>query len=263
MAAAVLLVLGGAALVFAASPFFHVKTVEISGTSELGRGDILRLAGLRSDSNLITLSPEDVAARLERDPWIARASVQRRFPSTLVIAVDERQPVVAVRRSGSYWIVATDGVTLAEASRDPGLPSVRGARPAPVGGSEAAVTLAAAIAAAWPDVVLIEDPQIEIAPDGAVTVELRRHVIVEYGAPSDPVEKGQALAGVLAWAQQNEERLASIDLRVPGAPAAELAGGTTRKIAAPSIGSEEDGGSGDPNERERDHTNEKSPSPTV
>ncbi|MEX0991908.1 MAG: FtsQ-type POTRA domain-containing protein [Actinomycetota bacterium] len=260
MTAACLVGLVAIALAVGASPLFHVKTVEITGTSELGRGDILEAAGLRSDTNLITLSPRDVEDRIVADPWIRTAVVERHFPSTLVITVTERVPAVAVRRDGTYWIVAADGVTLGESPREPGLPPVKGARPAPVGETTGPMAAAAAVAAAWPDVVLAEDPQIGIAPDGSVTVELRRHITVDYGIPTDPAQKAQALAGVLVWAQRNKERLASIDLRVPGAPAAELANGRTEND--PNV-SGDSGAVANDGANERGRKNEESPTPTL
>jgi len=260
--AASLAVLAGVAFAVAASPLFQIKTVEISGTSELGRDDVLRAAGLRSDTNLITLSPGALEGRLEAGPWIQEATVERQFPSTLVIGITERRPVVTVRRNGAYWIVATDGVTLEESSRDPKLPPVRGARPAPVGESSAPVATAAAVAAAWPEVVLAEDPQIEIAPDGTISIQLRRDVVVDYGMPTDPGLKAQALAGVLDWSQRKKERLVSIDLRVPGAPAAELDDGSKRTVSEASPDTDAGGGKDDGNAGERDRTSEESPSPT-
>ena len=41
-----------------------------------------------------------VVDRLERMPWVAHASIERVFPDTLVITIDEQQPIVRLRRRG-------------------------------------------------------------------------------------------------------------------------------------------------------------------
>ena len=53
---------------------------------------------------------------------------------------------------------------------------------------------------------------------------------VDYGGADEAVEKAQALAAVLAWADEEHAHVQVIDVSVPGAPTARLAGGA---IATP------------------------------
>jgi hypothetical protein len=69
-----------------------------------------------------------------------------------------------------------------------------------------------------------------IGVDGLVRLVLRGGVSVAYGDAGEGVEKAQALAAVLAWADAEREHVQGIDVSVPGAPTARLAGG---EVASP------------------------------
>jgi hypothetical protein len=50
-------------------------------------------------------------------------------------------------------------------------------------------------------------------------------VAVSYGTQSDLTAKGRSLLAVLSWAGTNGKGLVAIDVSVPAAPTATLAGG--------------------------------------
>lgn len=73
-------------------PVFRARNHEFHGLRFLSAQSVLRTAGIGPDASLWD-DPEEWEARLERHPLVERARVERRFPWTLVVRVQERSPV--------------------------------------------------------------------------------------------------------------------------------------------------------------------------
>ncbi len=96
--AAVALALAGVGVTH--SSVFRAKTIRVTGAPHLGRVRVLRLAGVGTSTNLFYLSPSAAEARLEASAWVERATVTRRFPSSILITIVERRPVARVGEGG-------------------------------------------------------------------------------------------------------------------------------------------------------------------
>lgn len=73
-------------------PVFRARHHEFHGLRFLTSQTILRTAGIGPDASLWE-DPHAWEERLERHPMVQDAHVRRRFPSTLVVTVEERSPV--------------------------------------------------------------------------------------------------------------------------------------------------------------------------
>jgi cell division protein FtsQ len=207
-------VLGASGAGVVSSPLFRARSIEVSGASHLDRADVLRLAGLAPGVNVLWLDTAAAAQRLERDRWIAVASVTRSLPSTVRISVTERTPAAEVKVGSGWALVAADGTVLDRVSADPHLPlldltlanrSRLGAPASVVGG----MTL-------W-----LRSRVRSVVPsrDGSLVVEMESGIHVLFGAPSDIAVKDQALAGILRWMTGTGAQVGYVDLRAPLAPA--------------------------------------------
>lgn len=99
--------------------FFRVRRVEIVGARYLAPSDVLkRLAVDTSESVWMALPP--LARRVEKDPLVASATVERRLPGTLVVTVVEKVPVALVPARGGFRAHDRTGAALPlEPSRVP------------------------------------------------------------------------------------------------------------------------------------------------
>lgn len=100
--ALVLGIAGGVALLafaglhFAAEmPFFRVARVEITGTSYLTRAEILDAAGIEVGARVLEKRSR-LEERIEALPLVESATVERDLPSTLLVTIDEAEPVALV-----------------------------------------------------------------------------------------------------------------------------------------------------------------------
>lgn len=73
-------------------PTFRARHHEFHGLRYLTEGSVLRTAQIGPDASIWD-DPSEWVERLERHPLVESASVERRFPSTLVVRVEERVPV--------------------------------------------------------------------------------------------------------------------------------------------------------------------------
>lgn len=92
------------------SSYFYAKHVRIEGAERLTRDEILRAAGLDAPDalNLLRAEAPDIAARLERHPWIADAEVKVELPDILHIQVRERR-LLGLVQDDRVYLVDTDG----------------------------------------------------------------------------------------------------------------------------------------------------------
>ncbi len=77
-----------------------IDQVEISGQRFASDADILDAVDLANVRSFLTFNNAAVRARIERLPWIASATIERRMPNELGILVKERVPF-AIWRNGA------------------------------------------------------------------------------------------------------------------------------------------------------------------
>lgn len=111
------------------SDYFAVKTITISGLSQVPRDEVLAVAGLRPDQqiNILTFDLEEAESSLKALPWIAEARVTRRMPDTVSIEVTEHTPKLLVSLGRLYYL-NEDGVPFKELTpgEKPDMPVVTG-----------------------------------------------------------------------------------------------------------------------------------------
>jgi len=97
-----------------ADHFVEITVVEITKTERMSREDVLRILDLEPGRGLLFIDPERAQRALETHPWIQRAIVRRRFPHTLEVELDEREPVAVLKAGsgGRAWFLDRDGMVI-------------------------------------------------------------------------------------------------------------------------------------------------------
>jgi cell division protein FtsQ len=214
------------ALAVASSPVFHIRDVRVNGNHHLSESEVLRLAGIGGDANLLTFPTEPVLRSLTRNPWIRRAEVARSFPSTLILTIEERSGVAWVRHPNGVAVVAADGTVLNRRRNPPeALVAIgRSGRPLRPGAVLEGLEEPLAVAASLPPELrgLVERASLE---EGQIVLRLVDGTRVLYGQAGSLPEKNAALDKVLRWAGKQRANLAYVDLRVAGNPAVKVQAG--------------------------------------
>jgi cell division protein FtsQ len=201
------------------SPMFDTRRVEVHGTDHLTTSQVIDAAALSSGENVVLLSTEEVAEKVEAIPWVVDALAERDLPSTVVIRVVERTAAGWFRDPQGVVVVARDGTVLERADGRPdGLPGLgpwsavleAGDRIPP---GESPLRVVASMGGA-----LRGEISTGASSGSDVDLELRGGGTVHYGPPTRLSEKNVALADVLDWASEEGISVGTIDLRIPDAP---------------------------------------------
>ncbi|MCC7015743.1 MAG: FtsQ-type POTRA domain-containing protein [Rhodospirillales bacterium] len=101
---------GRAALVAAAAEMgFRVDEVLIVGRAETAHADLLAALALARGSPLFAFDADAARKRLEGLPWVHRARVTRMWPSTVVVRIEEREPLALWQHQGRFALIDREG----------------------------------------------------------------------------------------------------------------------------------------------------------
>ena len=78
------------------SPYMKLAHVEIRGVDKDMKNELLQMCGLTVEQGLLSLKLEALKNRMEKHPWVRTATVERRFPDTLIVEVQKEEPVMLV-----------------------------------------------------------------------------------------------------------------------------------------------------------------------
>lgn len=203
------------------TPVFHASDVHVSGGARLSRARIVELAGVGPTTNVVRLSTEAVARRLEMDPWIADAAVTRVLPATVRIEVVERRPLATVRAGSRWALVAGDGTVLRLGTKRPPFPVLEGAA-LRAAGPGTLVQRSEAVLQVLSRLEMRLGPASARLVRGGVQIRLPSGARILYGDDSEWRWKNAALTALMRWAHGQGRAPAILDVRVPNAPALEL-----------------------------------------
>jgi len=95
-------VLGGRLLL--GSGYFAVTTVQVENNQRLLPEEVLALSDIEQGSNIFDLDLDMIGGKIEENPWVASARVERVFPNEVTIRIEERQPQAIVRLGYLYYV---------------------------------------------------------------------------------------------------------------------------------------------------------------
>jgi len=81
---------------------FALSKLDIRGTAQLTDEQIRTRLGVEIGDNIFSLRLSQLERRLEADPWIASAELQRQLPDRLIVEIHEHHAAVLVSLGGMY-----------------------------------------------------------------------------------------------------------------------------------------------------------------
>lgn len=116
---ALAVVVGVSAVYWAVSFVFttealKVARITVEGNARMSQGEVLsRLDGLEG-SHMLTMNLEQWRARLRAAPWVADATLRRVFPRTVLVVIDEREPMGIGRLNDRLMLIDPEGTIIDE-----------------------------------------------------------------------------------------------------------------------------------------------------
>ena len=132
-----------------ASAGLRVRDVVIEGRKKTPDALLRAAIGVVPGEPILAYSVEAARARIETIQWVAKASVERRLPGTIVVRLEERSPFAVWQRDGRFVLIDHDGKTVTDSD----VASFAGELPLVVGpGAPAAAGVLLDALAAQPDI---------------------------------------------------------------------------------------------------------------
>lgn len=209
------------------SPLVRARMIDVAGAAHLTRSQALDLARISPSTNVASLDAAAVVSRLEANPWVAHATVEKRLPWTIRIELVERTPVLVVKDGPTDRILAGDGTLLGKAAPEArALPLLRVA-PREADPMAIDTTLDRAASALAPIAPWARDAirEVSLARDGSLAFRLAAGGTILYGDDANSIAKARTFVALLRWSKSEGEEIISADLRIPGAPTARLRSG--------------------------------------
>lgn len=225
LAGAGVLAAGGAVVVL--SPVLDVDRVVVRGAVRTDPAEVGRASGIDVGDPMATLSGPRAASSVERLPWVARATVTRSWPGTVIVSIDERTAVaVAVASGGRRVVVDAGGRQLGFTADDEllALPIIEGLHVEPAPGQFVGAEAAGALELAERLVAAFPAGTVAVAMDGRGALEARvtpagsAQVRAVVGSSDRLADKVLALVSVVEQSG-TDAAPAVVDVRAPDAPA--------------------------------------------
>lgn len=210
-AAAVLALVGLVGWVVGFSPLLAVRSVEVVGVPESEVTAIRTVAKVPLGVPLARVDSAAVAARVAERATVADVSIERSWPSTLVIHASPRQPFLVVKNpQGQLQVVDETGVAYAHVSKAPlGVPTVNAATQAAL--TPDALAAAVSVVKVLPPATQRRVTNVTVSSANLVTLRIGRTSIV-WGGVDEPERKLAIMTALL------KGRPSLIDVSAPSTP---------------------------------------------
>jgi cell division protein FtsQ len=204
------------------SPILAMRRVVIVGATEETSAAVLDTAGLVGHPPLIDIDPGLAATRLARLPYVARATVERVWPTEVRIVITERQPVAFTTLVGGHVALfdRTGRVLADDAAPPSGLLPVTGIGAVPQPGAQLSPPATAVLEAvgALPASLVARVGAFSETPADGIELQISGGPLVVLGTSAQLREKYVALVTLARSAAASLAAAKTVDLRVPDAP---------------------------------------------
>lgn len=193
------------------SPVLAVRTIEVSGLTGADRTAVAGLVGVEKGTPLARVDLDAVEQRVRTRRTIAEVSVERGWPSTLLVRTVSRQPALVLKNpQGQLEVVDSTGISYDTVKTPPaGIPVVTAA--SPKGTTQPALEAALSVVSVLPPALAGQVSAIEVSTVNLVSFTLGG-VTVVWGGSDEPERKLQILQVLLPT------NPAVIDVSAPDTP---------------------------------------------
>jgi cell division protein FtsQ len=172
-----------------------VRSVVVNGTRLVPSAEVTAVADVPDGTPLIRVNDSAVAQRVEGIRDVAQASVTKNWPSTLVITVTERSPVVAVKMAQGYDLLDASGVIVRWAGSKPAaLPVYESALSGSALRGNPDLAAAAAVLRGIPRWLASSVLSVSAPDPEQVTLRVRGHVTIVWGSDTRDGQKAAELS---------------------------------------------------------------------
>lgn len=98
--------------------YLKIKQIEIKGNSRITSEQIRTWTGIEEGVNMLNFDLASYNGLAEAKPWIRSFMIERRFPNTVEIEVEERLPFLIWEDEGDYFLMDEFGILIDNMDED-------------------------------------------------------------------------------------------------------------------------------------------------
>lgn len=221
---------------------FVIRGVDISGAGDIPAADVVRLSGIPLGGRLSAVDETAIRSRVESDGRLAFVSLEKKYPTRLVLTVRPRSRDAFILQAGKLVVLDSDGyvVSVGDVTPEDGMPYVMGLRAsncqlgrrldAPDDRLDALKTVLEALKARNATGYVSE---INLERLGDIELIARKGIVVSLGNSENMGNKVLWMAGALADLEARGETLGRLDVS-SGSKADFLSGATPTPAPTPT-----------------------------
>jgi len=100
------------AIAVSAEVGFRVKEILVVGRKETSQEDLRKTIRLARGAPILAFDLDDAKRRVEALPWVREATVERMLPSTVLLTIEERQPVALWQHKERFHLIDESGAVI-------------------------------------------------------------------------------------------------------------------------------------------------------
>lgn len=93
-------------------PYFNITNIQVNGNKNISINDIITLSNIKVGNNIFYVNLKEGENNILSNPYISTVTITRKFPSTLIVSVKEREAVFYNAKDNKYFIIDKAGVVL-------------------------------------------------------------------------------------------------------------------------------------------------------
>ncbi|OBG22840.1 cell division protein FtsQ [Mycolicibacterium celeriflavum] len=184
----------GLGLLLYFTPVMSVRNTVVTGLGAVTQEEVVAAAAVAPGTPLLQVNTDNVAERVATIRRVASARVQRQYPSTLRITIEERVPVVVKDYPDGPHLFDRDGVDFAIGPPPPGVPYLDTDTPGP---NDAPTKAALQVMTSLRPEVAAQVARIAAPSVAAITLQLVDGRQVIWGTTDRTEEKALKLGALL------------------------------------------------------------------
>jgi len=100
------------AIAVSAEAGFRVKEILVVGRKETSQEDLRKAIRLARGAPILAFDLDAAKRRVESLPWVREATVERMLPSTVLLTIEERQPVALWQHKEQFHLIDESGAVI-------------------------------------------------------------------------------------------------------------------------------------------------------
>ena len=101
-----------AVILILCSPLFNIKNIEVEGNTKLSDERVISVSSVQTNTNIFKLNVNWVKEKIKEVAYVDSVEIIKKFPSTVKITINERQPKYMLQFADSYVYINNQGYML-------------------------------------------------------------------------------------------------------------------------------------------------------